>query len=98
MDKVTFTKARWVYTNDGRLGNVETEDGEQIAMAQPRVPAGRPDPEREANARLIAASPDLLFAVAGMLATWGSDDEEAIVESRDRARRAIEKAIGESLA
>ncbi len=49
-----------------------------------------------ANAHLIAAAPDLLAACFGMLATWGSQDEDAIIAARDAARAAVEKAMGEA--
>lgn len=42
---------------------------------------------------LIAAAPDLLAACFGMLATWGSQDEDAIIAARDAARAAVEKAM-----
>lgn len=53
-----------------------------------------PGPRREADARLIAAAPDLLAACLAMLATWGGQDEEIINLSRDMARAAIDKALG----
>ena len=49
-------------------------------------------PTFKANARLVAAAPDLLSACAAMLCTWGSDDEDAIIAARDQARAAIVKA------
>jgi len=50
-------------------------------------------PDAEVNARIFAASWDLLAACMAMLSTWGSDDEDAIISARDAARRACEKAI-----
>lgn len=47
---------------------------------------------QEMNARLIAALPKLLEACKAMLATWGTDDEDAIIASRDLAREAITDA------
>jgi hypothetical protein len=91
---IRFTPGVWIHTEDGRLGNVETVDGEQIAMAQPRAAAGKPDPEREANAQLIAASPDLLFAVIAILRAEWHANEDQIVAARDLARQAVDKAIG----
>jgi anti-sigma factor RsiW len=67
VSKPPWTPGPWVYTDDGRLGNVEAADGEPIAMAQMRTHLGAKDPEREANARLIAAAPALAEALAGLL-------------------------------
>jgi hypothetical protein len=53
--------------------------------------------EAFANARLIAASPDLLAACLAMLSTWGSDDEDAIIAARDQARTAVAKATGQEI-
>ena len=49
----------------------------------------------EANAKLMAAAPDLLSACAAMICTWGSQDEDAIIAARDQARAAIIKATEE---
>lgn len=63
-----------------------------------RVEAFEPRAEREANARLIAAAPELLAVVADLVATWDGYDEtgpeplDALVE---QARAAITKARGE---
>lgn len=46
-----------------------------------------------ANARLIAASFDLLNACLAMLGTWGGQDEEAIIKARDMAASAVSKAL-----
>lgn len=49
-------------------------------------------PEAAANARLIAASKKLLAACQAMLATWGSDDEDAIIKARSMAEAAVRQA------
>ena len=52
-----------------------------------------------ANARLIAAAPDLLAAVQHLLATMSITDEEGLLEFAEpvaKARAAIAKAIGEA--
>lgn len=54
--------------------------------------------EAKANARLIAAAPDLLASLQEVTATlaWlNSDDSAHIMEQTDRARAAIAKATGE---
>jgi hypothetical protein len=65
------------------LGSVFAEDGDPIGPAEAR-----------ANARLMASAPDLLAACLAMLGTWGSDDEDAIIEARDMARAAVTRAKG----
>jgi hypothetical protein len=50
--------------------------------------------EARANACLIAAAPDLLAACLRMLDSWGTQDEDEVIASRDSARAAVEKAIG----
>jgi hypothetical protein len=90
-------------------GDVETPAGVQIAFGLAASQVGEewhikgpcpPDDEAEANARLIAASPDLLEALRGLLEAYlvheghsycdlGTDDDAV-----SRARTAIAKATG----
>ena len=58
------------------------------------VPTGRGDKQREANARLIAAAPDLL-AVAEMISN-GPHDAEAIADMLPLVCAAIAKAKGKT--
>lgn len=51
-------------------------------------------PLMEANARLIAAAPDLLAALAEMIDCYGSDDGCGPIPIIDRANAAIAKAGG----
>ena len=52
--------------------------------------------ERDANARLIAAAPDLLAALHGLLAKAEAEGWAYSAEERDTAREAIAKATGEA--
>jgi len=52
--------------------------------------------EVAANARLIAAAPDLLAALNAMLTHMGMDEDEWTKPTFDQARAAIAKATGES--
>lgn len=56
------------------------------------INGGQGDATPQANARLIAAAPDLFDALEGMLEMHGSDIEEAA--ARQKARAAIAKARG----
>lgn len=51
--------------------------------------------ESAANARLIAAAPDLLSALNAMLTHMGMDEDEWNKPTFDQARAAIAKATGE---
>ena len=66
MSNTKHTPGPWA--NDpngtGAVGDISTADGELcVAQAQQTSPSGRPDPARDANARLIAAAPELLEAL-----------------------------------
>ena len=86
---MSHTPGPWI--NDETLGVTYSPDGRPIMTAGSGcvTPSAK---EGQANARLIAAAPDLLAACAHMLATWGSDDEDEIIACRDAAREAITKA------
>lgn len=77
----------------GTVGDICTLDGTPIAQAQMRQPmaAGKPDDERQANARLIAAAPDLLDALRDMV----SDRNQLSEATVSFAKAAIAKATGE---
>lgn len=51
------------------------------------------DEQCEANARLIAAAPDLLFSLAWLLDIEGRTDRETVTEERPLALAAARKAI-----
>ena len=51
--------------------------------------------EAEANARLIAAAPELLEALQNMLGLTEASDYMALGEIEQQARAAIAKALGE---
>lgn len=101
------TKGPWFADKcvEGTIGGIQDSHGEHVAQAQARQPlaAGKPDYERKANARLIAAAPELLEALEGMteryteLANsgdcgfWDCENENEV----KAARAAIKKAKGE---
>lgn len=53
--------------------------------------------EADANARLMAAAPDLLAALQGLLDPATNEDSEWYREARAAARAAVAKATGEPL-
>lgn len=61
------TAGPWTHvTGDGSVGTVEGVDGWAVALAQSRPNDPRHE-ERQANARLIAAAPELLEALQGVV-------------------------------
>lgn len=81
--------------NDGvNCWFIVSEDRKQVGS----VDGYQGDPEREANARLIAAAPDLLEALQNVVDAWSSQFERQghmAPEWAKKARAAITKATGE---
>jgi hypothetical protein len=73
-----------IYSGEKRIG--QTWDAEDD---------GLPAPEMEANARLIAAAPELLEAFEGMVADW--ERVHGMIPQDHEARAAIAKARGGGL-
>ena len=72
-------------------------DSEGKAIARVYGPRGIDCSRRDANARLIAAAPDLLEALKGMLSrTDGQAIYNFMEPQREAARAAIAKATGEN--
>lgn len=103
-----FTKGPWfVRTIDQSIGSIDSESGVMVAQAQ--QVSGKDQitgsHERKANARLIAAAPDLLEALQELsqhfIGKWSedernSDEIDAHKEAAERkALAAIAKATGE---
>ena len=94
------TPGPWTVTDEDDFYGLAIEaagrEGEYVPVA--RVPVDYDDrPEREANARLMAAAPDLLEALKALLS--GSERHIFSTEcktERDAARTAIAKAEGRS--
>ena len=73
--------------------------GAWLADIQPASVNGKPlgvTQRDEANARLIAAAPDLLSALIGMMNRYGDKTEHPFCDSSISARAAIAKAKGEA--
>jgi hypothetical protein len=82
------TPGPWVAETSGLPLAVTTEDGRHLATVYPSRDEGR------ANARLIAAAPDLLAALRTMVDAFNVKDIDPLVAfaSIERARAAICKA------
>lgn len=91
--KTEHTPGPWIEFRDAESHDIIAPDGVHIARMEPRN--GRePQKEQDADARLIAAAPELLAALAGML-EWarrvkGRNPGPEIAE----AQAAIAKAEG----
>ncbi len=88
-----WTPGPWSY--GGRFtGGIYGNGGRQLAIiCQKRLPFKSDEEEAQANARLIAAAPDLLRALGLMLDRFGGSDEDYLdARSIEAARAAIEKA------
>lgn len=107
------TPGEWVLADTAGMGGVNLEPGQLAAICSSGYPSkvlawvrdtswplGNDATEGKANAELIAAAPDLLAALKGLL--WGLTDErwpqvkgpEHIALDRKRAFEAIAKAEG----
>lgn len=103
----TAPMGQFDFTNAGErpilFGKPEDEFYGRVALAMPRedrkargknaTPYNAPDAERDANARLIAAAPDML-AVLQMLFSCEISDSDYQARVMDRARDAVNKALG----
>lgn len=100
--KVKFSEDQWrcpmredSMTTTGRL--IHSEEGEAVAMAVTAYPSWtdeEKEAELEANARLIAAAPELLEALKGLL-NYENLGAYARSDVRKQARAAIAKATGD---
>ena len=109
------TPGPWELGDEGvYIGSVYDADGLRVAFVyfqDEKSETGRPRQEEEANARLIAAAPDLLEALSDALDLLAEIDNAVRDEHRrngapqsksvagiiaDRARAALAKAGGES--
>lgn len=85
------TAAPWYFSNEGVL-RVRAKDDDEVVCSY----AGYENCEREyANAKLIAAAPDLLEALQDLLIRVADDEEYGPEHAITRARAAISKALGE---
>ena len=96
----SHTSGPWTHEGQGDITGIENDPASgcvgkvDVACVYLRTVPGK----TEANARLIAAAPDLLTALTGLLALdadhqRGADDDDVCIEVR-QARAAIAKAEG----
>ena len=94
MDKHTpgpWVAKRWTTESDV-IGWYFVVCGHRLPLSE--FESDNPD-EVEANAHLIAAAPELLVALRGMVATFAHNFEQGVSPTVDLARAALAKATGE---
>lgn len=85
------TPAPWYFSNEGVL-RVRAKDDDEVVCSY----AGYENCEREyANAKLIAAAPDLLEALQELVFLYEHDEGCRELTEYKRAKAAISKALGE---
>jgi hypothetical protein len=98
------TPGPWQAIATNRSGSKDAWDGFEIRNLHEHIATARgpgKDETRQADAHLIAASPDMYEALAGLIVAWGSDEtvnQEDFIAScysiMPHARAAIVKAEG----
>jgi hypothetical protein len=100
MTEAAFTPGPWHHVNIGRDWYVAEADRTVVAAIHPEV--GSHAEAHFANARLIAAAPDLYEALAGLIGFAESAETKALVGDEgclwpvEFARAALAKARGEA--
>ena len=98
---MTHTKGPWTATSEGDAYDISAwDDDGTVHIADVCISASKnPDAENEANARLIAAAPELLEALRGitvmfpdMCADASMCDDPHTMETIHKAQEAIQKA------
>lgn len=95
---IKHTPGPWTYGGQ-EFNDVRESDGELVAVAL-HLRVKKPErsiAEAKANARLIAAAPDLLEALKAIVKSLADQDDEGMIEHAQQmidARAAIAKATG----
>ena len=90
-----FTKGPWIIDERTELLAIRTKQGYWIANANPYQVDG-PSKKRKADARLIAAAPDMFAALTELLDAWDGYELTAALDHhiREKAVAALELAGG----
>ena len=76
------------------VGRTRLEDGGTTLYPIAQVNRGWNAVEDDANARLIAAAPDLLAALRNVIASYRANDPDSMANAINDAEAAIAKATG----
>lgn len=90
------TPGPWILRSAGELLNEIPHPFDFVEVSKQRyiTTEGKSEREANANARLIAAAPDMLSALLDVLDFW-DDPNMSMSELKERVRDAIAKAQGE---
>ena len=90
------TPGPWILRSAGELLNEIPHPFDFVEVSKQRyiTTEGKSEREANANARLIAASPDMLNALLDVLNFW-DDPDMSMSELKGRVRDAVAKAQGE---
>lgn len=89
-----FTPGPWKVGNKFEVGKVSDADDQSFGMIDPLADVYGEN--KEADAKLISAAPDLLEALQGMLQVYGGvkwDTCSVEIELQEMAKSAIAKAL-----
>lgn len=92
MSAPKFTPGPWIYCFRSAGTCVETESGRTVAVASPTPGVG----DYDANARLIAAAPEMYEALRALLDVSKTDDwngSAKLDDALEAARAALAKAV-----
>ena len=99
MSETKHTQGPWRINKYGSIGAGERGTEPIVAIVEPFYSVDRRHGDHAANARLIAAAPDMLEALTALLARFDDNPELSELIGRveiERARAAIAKAEGRS--
>lgn len=106
-EKLKFTPGPWTYSRwddfgDARFYVAQSDDApytpeySDVATCVSETVSGERVEIQEANARLIAAAPELLEALQWLMASRNAPGTPARIEAEGKARAAIAKAAGKT--
>jgi hypothetical protein len=101
MAEAKHTPGEWTSESPDEFGDYNICPADGVLAVAAVVSNLRPPAEVAANARLIAAAPDMLLSLVwlhGLLENWQADSDEQFPLALAAARAAIAKATGQSLA
>lgn len=90
---MSHTPGKWIAERVG-VGSLGGPDDVEVDVYVVRAHAPVCEYVGENDARLIAAAPDLLEALKGMVSTWGDSTLPSVLAVNSAAKAAIAKAEG----
>ena len=93
---MNHTSGPWHYssTHEGKAFDIGAEDGSNVAVVYADLFVDGALVEARANARLIAAAPEMMEALEGLMNLGAYEDGVDVTKAQHIARDAIAKAKG----